>query len=606
MLAPAAIPPWSTQRVVVEVGDQGGGYAAVELASKGHASSSDEPPIPSESDEDSGDASSSPDEAPGNGSMWTRYFGKQRKLFQRKAVEVVRQNPFENEAPWTRYEVFKLIFVGLTLFPVRLLLLIVISLFLLLLTFVASIGVTMDEDRGCFRQTTPIAIWRRLLLKPVALLNRGILWCLGFWCIRITDERSDDSVTPNVIVAAPHFAPTDPALIAWAFPPVPAGVGDAKILRAPCFGSIAKVTQGIFFKVADRSSRAACKEAIAARADPAWQGPPLMIFPEGRITNGQMLIQFKWGAFYPGQPVQPVGLRYPYRYYDPAWTGKNRSCLWPLRMMTQFVNHCEVILMDPYCPSEDEKSNPALFCTEVRELIAEELGLATTEHTYDDAALYRAAQKAKCKTDFEVDSMRAVFDVDLSQLLEWLNRFKAIDVTSDGVIDRGEFEAILELGDTREAQLLFDFFDTDSSGFIEYREFVQCLAMLSGRCSDQTMLQVAFIAYDHDGSGRVRVRDLRKALQDIFATPAPELAPPPVPASLRQSRVQVSSRLSSRRSNTTGDLATSMTKGSMCSYLASRDDSDELNFEEFCRLVRSEPGLLEAAIARMRKNLSGA
>jgi lysophosphatidylcholine acyltransferase / lyso-PAF acetyltransferase len=39
--------------------------------------------------------------------------------------------------------------------------------------------------------------------------------------------------------------------------------------------------------------------------------PQIFIYPEGTCSNGQSLIEFKTGAFNPGQSVQPVIVRYP-------------------------------------------------------------------------------------------------------------------------------------------------------------------------------------------------------------------------------------------------------------------------------------------------------
>merc|ERR1712151_1200924 len=47
------------------------------------------------------------------------------------------------------------------------------------------------------------------------------------------------------------------------------------------------------------------------------------------------------------------------------------------------------------------------------------------------------------------------------------------------------------------------------NGRIEYREFVQFLALLSGRCSQETLVKLAFLIIDQEGTGRVHTRALR-------------------------------------------------------------------------------------------------
>ena len=60
-----------------------------------------------------------------------------------------------------------------------------------------------------------------------------------------------------------------------------------------------------------RLGRLACKEEIKYRAK-VGKYPPLLIFPEGALTNGKVLIQFRAGAFDAQVPVTPVVIEYPY------------------------------------------------------------------------------------------------------------------------------------------------------------------------------------------------------------------------------------------------------------------------------------------------------
>eukprot|EP00928_Gymnodinium_smaydae_P020277 TRINITY_DN17844_c0_g1_i1.p1 TRINITY_DN17844_c0_g1~~TRINITY_DN17844_c0_g1_i1.p1 ORF type:complete len:574 (-),score=108.74 TRINITY_DN17844_c0_g1_i1:122-1843(-) len=507
-------------------------------------------------------------------------------------VPETRANPFENPAPWTRYEVFKLVFCGLTLFPIRLAIAAVLLLLGLVIALIASVGLPLEEDRGCYYRTELLPMWRRLLLAPLTAINRGLLWCFGFWRIHIRDHRHDRSRMPNIVVVAPHLSLVDFGMVGWTFPPLPAAVGDAQIIKAPAGRQGGAAMQGIFVNVSDKASRASCRDAIAMRANPDWKGAPLTIFPEGRITNGEMLIQFKLGAFHPGQPVLPVTLRYPHKYFNPTWVGKNRSAgkgaLWALRMMTQFANHCVIDIQDVYCPNAAEAADPVLFAKGVREVMADELDLPVTEHTYDDAFLYQAAARAHVQSDFEVESMRDILDVDLAQLLDWLEKFKALDAERVGVLTREEFvEALLANSDGEESasgddeqqrlpeslNRLFEFFDTDGSGLIEYREFVQGMALLSGRCSDETRTRLAFLVYDVEGRGRVRVEVLRQALDNAFALG--------------------------------GDAGCSLSDDLLSPALFPQIPGlvQELNFDQFCQLLTRQPLLLDAAFARMRRRL---
>lgn len=438
-------------------------------------------------------------------------------------VRVVPHNPFVNPAPWTCYEVFKLVVASLTLLPLRLLCLLPLVLGGFLLACIATAGLRLEDREGCFC-TEPLAPWRRRCLAPATLIFRGVLWCLGFWHIEIIDRRRDTLRVPKVLVVAPHMTWVDALVIAWAFPPFPAGVGDSLMLKAPCGRRLAVASQGVFVNVRNKESKESCRRIVEQRSQPSWPGPPTMIFPEGRITNGEMLIQFKLGAFQAGQPVLPVVLRYPFKHFNPACCGSNVGPLWPLRMMTQFANFCKVEVLEVVVPSPAERSDAVLYAQEVRLLMATAAGLDTTEHNYDDAFLYTAARQARVVADFEVRSMCDLFSVDLKQLTTWLQVFRTVDSDHDGLIARSDFKKVIGASfpfrrtrDARSLDRLFDFFDTDGSGTIEYREFVQGLALFSGKCDPGSMVKLAFLVYDVEGNGRVSRSVLRGALSRAFA-----------------------------------------------------------------------------------------
>merc|ERR1719265_2669518 len=114
----------------------------------------------------------------------------------------------------------------------------------------------------------------------------------------------------------------------------------------------------------------------------AWRrGPPVMIFPEGVLTNGSALIQFRAGAFDAARPVTPVCLRHRWRNFNPSGTGANRSMATVLlRTMCQFSNSCDIDILDEMAPTEAEHDEPILFAQRVRKAMAAHLQLPCTEH----------------------------------------------------------------------------------------------------------------------------------------------------------------------------------------------------------------------------------
>jgi len=492
-------------------------------------------------------------------------------------------NPFTNPAPWTGYEKFKAVIVGFTLFPCRLVLLLCVMPLMVLFAKLASMGHPLEEDRGCYRHMTPFQRWRMCLLVPVALLNRLALLCFGFWRINVRDLRQDLSHKANILVVAPHQTFLDLLVIAWAFPPYPSGVGKSDILKMPGMSALTVAGQTIFVDRKNAESRHACKDAIEGRADVrAWKGPPSMIFPEGTTTNGNVLIQFKVGAFCSGHPVLPVCLKFPHKHYNPGWCGRNESLpLSLLRIMLQFANHCEIDILEAYVPSEAERQEPILFGNNVRKAMARHLGIGTTEHSYDDAFL--AAQAVETTGNFEVAELKSAYNFAFDDLAGILKKFHKMDRDKSGTLSQAEFSEVIRscsLGSLRGAasvDKLFSFFDQDGSGCIDYVEFVQGSALMSGKCSASSRAKLAFLILDVEGTGKVRRGLLQKSIDSGLAH---ALNPFEIP-----------------------QFASPGTRLMSIATLSDPTVREEIGFEEFKTVVNENPEILDAALQVLRDRL---
>jgi lysophosphatidylcholine acyltransferase/lyso-PAF acetyltransferase len=137
-----------------------------------------------------------------------------------------------------------------------------------------------------------------------------------------------------------------------------------------------------------RSRRSTC-------GDP-W--PQLLIFPEGSTSNGQALMTFKPGAFYPGKPVQPIVLRYPNAVDTTTWTWNQShgamSVLW--LTLAQLHTNAEMEFLPVYYPSEAEKADAKLYAANVRAVMAAAMGVPTVDFTFEEAkARYGAMYKKR-------------------------------------------------------------------------------------------------------------------------------------------------------------------------------------------------------------------
>ena len=81
---------------------------------------------------------------------------------------------------------------------------------------------------------------------------------------------------------------------------------------------------------------------------------PLMIAPEGTITNGTKLVDFKLGAFNPMVPVQPIILRYPNKV-SVSWCDISLG-LSMYNILTQFINYASIEVLPVIYPDFGETS----------------------------------------------------------------------------------------------------------------------------------------------------------------------------------------------------------------------------------------------------------
>lgn len=249
----------------------------------------------------------------------------------------------------------------------------------------------------------------------------------------------------------------------------------------------------------------------------------VVIFPEGTTTNGKALITFHQGAFVPGVPLQPVLIKYPHRHFDPSFPVGISLARLMLSLLCQITNHLEVEFLDVYRPSDQEQKDPALYAHNVRNLMAERLGVEVTEYTYEDALLMVEALALNMKPDrvnIPVQRVKKLYqEMTLKDLKQLLWRFRHIDRDGDGLISYAEFAHSLRLPeDSAYTRDLFSLLDTDETGAIDFRKFVVGMSSLNRKVNKQQIIELAFTAFDKEGRGFIERGQLRDLLHEVFPT----------------------------------------------------------------------------------------
>jgi len=81
----------------------------------------------------------------------------------------------------------------------------------------------------------------------------------------------------------------------------------ASVEHMPIVGYVAKIIQTVFVKRGDAASAQWTLERITERCKFIMDGhdfPPMLIYPEGTINNGNDLMHFKKGAFADEMPLK--------------------------------------------------------------------------------------------------------------------------------------------------------------------------------------------------------------------------------------------------------------------------------------------------------------
>ena len=344
-------------------------------------------------------------------------------------------NPFDSEQRFhfSALDKLKMLLVGLTLFPLRLAVILAVLPLGILFPWMAQLGADPTKPHG---------LGRRLLITPIRLVARSILWGLGYWWIPVTRAPNPGGGTARVLVVAPHYSFLDAFLLTYL--ELPAPVSKADVAKLPVIGAAARALQTIFVDRKDAASKAAAGQALRDRAKaPGW--PPLLIFPEGTVTNGRALISFKPGAFAIGEPVQPIVLQYGRKPVDVNGNGPGGGYTALLLAMFQLSNSLRVTYLPPAAPTEAEASDAKLFAAAVRERMAAHIGVPVTGHSYDDAFLAHAALKFGVSADFEMSEVKSLFNLGLVEIKELLRRFHDLDTDGSGEIEMAEFERALGL-----------------------------------------------------------------------------------------------------------------------------------------------------------------
>eukprot|EP00090_Calanus_glacialis_P039376 TRINITY_DN68555_c0_g1_i1.p1 TRINITY_DN68555_c0_g1~~TRINITY_DN68555_c0_g1_i1.p1 ORF type:complete len:304 (-),score=73.66 TRINITY_DN68555_c0_g1_i1:145-1056(-) len=285
--------------------------------------------------------------------------------------QLTQQDCFSHKLDLSISDKIKFLLCSVILVPVRLCLALLVAF---LIWFSSRLGLLFKDPATW--DDTPLQGWRAFFQNCMWTSSGYIIfYALGFR-VKIVGQQAPRSTAP-ILIVAPHSSFLDVFTIALcsASPVARVENRSTPVLWAP-----QAVGHTIFVDRRSVSSRAGATNSIISRASSPLPWPQIFIFTEGTTTNGKALIRFQTGGFKPGQPVQPVTIRYG-RHDLTTWTRDqdHRFIHSILLIMANPVNSVTLEFLPVYQPSQDEQENSVLFAQNVQAVMAANLGIPTTD-----------------------------------------------------------------------------------------------------------------------------------------------------------------------------------------------------------------------------------
>uniref|UniRef100_A0A2K6TFI6 Lysophosphatidylcholine acyltransferase 2 n=1 Tax=Saimiri boliviensis boliviensis TaxID=39432 RepID=A0A2K6TFI6_SAIBB len=416
-------------------------------------------------------------------------------------------NPFVQQT-----QIGSIFLLGIILLPIRALL--VVLIVLLAWPFAAISTVCCPE-----KQTHPVTGWRRKITQTaLKFLGRAMFFSMGF-IVAVKGKVASPLEAP-VFVAAPHSTFFDG--IACIVAGLPSMVSRNENAQVPLIGRLLRAVQPVLVSRVDPDSRKNTINEIIKRATSGGEWPQILVFPEGTCTNRSCLITFKPGAFIPGVPVQPILLRYPNKLVNSPFFFLFSIQLCMLTFCQLFTK-VEVEFMPVQIPNDEEKNDPVLFASRVRNLMAEALGIPVTDHTYEDCRLMISAGQLTLPMEaglVEFTKISQKLKLDWDGVRRHLDEYASIASSSKGGrIGIEEFAEYLKLPVSDVLRQLFALFDRNHDGSIDFREYVIGLAVLCNPANTEEIIQVAFKLFDVDEDGYITEEEFSTILQASLGVP---------------------------------------------------------------------------------------
>uniref|UniRef100_A0ABI0NNP7 Lysophosphatidylcholine acyltransferase 2 n=1 Tax=Bos taurus TaxID=9913 RepID=A0ABI0NNP7_BOVIN len=383
-------------------------------------------------------------------------------------------NPFVQQTRLGVARRIQIFFLGIILLPIRALL---VAIILLLSWSLAAISTACCPEK----LTHPITGWKRKITHPVLkFLGHAMFFSMGF-VVTVKGKIATPLEAP-IFVVAPHSTFFDG--IACVAAGLPSIVSRNENVQVPLVGRILRALQPVLVSRVDPDSRKNTINEIIRRATSGGE------WPQDTVT---------W-----------------------TWQGYTFIQLCVLTWCQPFTR-VEVEFMPVQVPSDEERCDPVLFASTIRNVMAEALKIPVTDHTYEDCRLMISAGQLTLPMEaglVEFTKISRKLKLDWDGIRKHLDEYAAIASSSKGGrIGIEEFAEYLKLPVSDVLRQLFALFDRNHDGSIDFREYVIGLAVLCNPANTEEIIQVAFKLFDVDEDGFITEEEFSTILQASLGVP---------------------------------------------------------------------------------------
>ena len=398
-------------------------------------------------------------------------------------------NPFVHKIELTKPQKLQVLFMSITIAPIRFL----IVIFLFILGWCLGSLFTIKADTS-----KPASPLRQTLYQLLYWFGRAILFVCGFYHVRVKGKRASYQEAP-ILLVLPHSSLWD-VIVLYASSPMPSPLSKVENFKIPLIGTFLKAMQPILVHRANVTDKHNAINEIKKRLSSNDIWPQLVIFPEGTCTNKKTLLKFKLGAFLAGTSVQPVIIRHQNKPNISTWTEIGPGAFYLIWLaFCQIKLNVEIEYLPVYQPSALERKDSKLYANNVQNYLANVLDVPCSDYSYEDRLLMKQAGKLKLPKEIALVGFLKIsttYNIKVQDIIERLKDFARISSNcSSGIITLEDLCAYLKIKVTHSIQKLLLVSSNDLTANLSFLQYLTLYYALTKKIEKPSNLLAAYEVY---------------------------------------------------------------------------------------------------------------